>query len=62
MTDAKKLADEHWAYVGGLLELREGPINIRLVEYVYKTAFAHGWKHCQEEAAHAALPTNLRNA
>ena len=30
---AEKLADEHWGYVG------------KLIEFVYKSAFEHGFKH-----------------
>ena len=34
---AKKLADEHWEWLGPLLEL------------IYKGAFVHGYKHKEEE-------------
>lgn len=32
-TSAEKLADEHWKWLE------------KLLEYVYKTAFIHGYKH-----------------
>ena len=40
------LADAHWEWIGGLLETMI-PINYtaKTVEYIYKTAFAHGYKH-----------------
>jgi hypothetical protein len=34
---AEKLADEHWEWIKVLLE------------YLYKTAFQHGYKHAKEE-------------
>jgi len=34
--EAKKLADEHWSYVG------------RICEMMYKDAFIHGYGHGQE--------------
>ncbi len=36
MSSAKKLADEHWDWLVVLLEL------------MYKDAFIHGYKHCEE--------------
>ena len=38
MSESGKLADEHWAWLGGLLEK------------VYKDAFTHGFKHGSEWA------------
>jgi len=35
-SEAEKLADKHWEYVGSVLELQ------------YKTAFIHGYKHGRE--------------
>lgn len=37
MDNAKKLADEHWAWV------------VRWLEMVYKDAFIHGFKHGKED-------------
>ena len=37
MSDAEKLADEHWAYVGGVCEK------------MYKDAFVHGYKHGKDD-------------
>ena len=41
---AKEQADAHWKYVGVLLE-HAGVKDVRLIEYVYQTAFIHGWRH-----------------
>jgi len=50
MNKAKELAEQHWGYVGGLLELTDvGCDPLTLLKYVYETAFVHGWKHCEEE-------------
>lgn len=42
------LAEEHWEFIEGLfLSLPDDTMyNISTVEYLYKTAFVHGWKHC----------------
>ena len=37
MTDAERLAEEHWAWLS------------KLLEKVYKDAFIHGYKHGHEE-------------
>lgn len=46
----ERLADAHWEYVKGLLELycKDAKI-MESTEYHYKTAFIHGYKHGQEE-------------
>ncbi len=44
MDNAKKLADEHWAWV------------VRWLEMVYKDAFAHGYKHGQQDKADECRP------
>jgi len=36
MSESERLADEHWAWLSGLLEK------------VYKDAFKHGFKHGEE--------------
>ena len=38
MSEPERLADEHWAWLGSLLEK------------VYKDAFIHGYKHGEEES------------
>ncbi len=44
-----KLAEEHWRYVKGVLEVagRSGE-QLEEIEYHYLTAFEHGFKHGQE--------------
>ena len=49
---AKKLAEEHWNYVGEVVEWGKfglanlGAENItKFIEFVYKSAFIHGFKH-----------------
>ena len=37
MSEAEKLADDHWAYVGGVCEK------------MYKDAFVHGYKHGKDD-------------
>jgi len=38
MSRGRELADEHWEWLG------------KLLEYTYKTAFVHGYKHGKEDA------------
>lgn len=48
MTDReiKEIADKHWRWIEGLFEsIDDTVIGISAVEYLYKTAFYHGWKH-----------------
>jgi hypothetical protein len=49
---AKKLAEEHWGYVGKVVEWGKfglanlGAENItKFTEFIYKSAFIHGYKH-----------------
>lgn len=43
------LIDAHWDWIKGLLDTMEwSSENYNFEEYIYKTAFKHGWKHCQE--------------
>lgn len=42
--EAKKLAEEHWAYIRGLLNLHE-VAGREVIGWHYKTAFIHGYKH-----------------
>ena len=41
------LIDEHWKYIKELL-VAHGEQNTRAIEFHYRTAFAHGWKHHKE--------------
>jgi hypothetical protein len=51
-----KLINDHWKYIEGVLD-KAGTYESQLkeIEYHYKTAFAHGWKHHAEyvDANHA---------
>lgn len=44
----KKLANEHWNWLNGLLDSIGDIDDKKLIEYVYKTAFIHGAKHAFE--------------
>jgi hypothetical protein len=55
-----KLINDHWNYIEGVLKASDtlgckAPSHFKEIEYHYKTAFAHGWKHHQEylDANHA---------
>lgn len=46
----KKLANDHWYYVGALIEQHEAnPDVIEMCEFHYKSAFIHGYKHGVED-------------
>ena len=50
LENAKQLSNEHWTYIEKLLRTHNTPDrDIRLVEFHYKTAFIHGYKHALEE-------------
>jgi hypothetical protein len=45
------LINDHWGYVKGLVETVSGgseSFNLKAMEFQYKSAFAHGWKHAIE--------------
>lgn len=46
---SKQLADEHWGYIEALLKAHEEEYNIKQIEFHYKSAFIHGYKHAMEE-------------
>lgn len=46
---SKQLADEHWEYIEALLKAHEEEYNIKQIEFHYKSAFIHGYKHAIEE-------------
>jgi hypothetical protein len=47
---AATLAEEHWSYLRGVLEMDDIPHKeITRIGYHYKTAFVHGFKHCLED-------------
>jgi len=45
MKTPKELADQHWTWVDAVLRL-----GLSLVEYLYKTALIHGYKHGYDDA------------
>ena len=47
MDDMKKVTDNHWKWVKGLMDTLpiRNLLSIESMEYLYKTAFEHGWKH-----------------
>lgn len=44
-----KLIKDHWNYIEGVLD-KAGtyPTALAEIEYHYKTAFSHGWRHAKE--------------
>ena len=46
----RKLIDSHWEYVEGIMAYRNMEWGeIKKIEYHYKTAMEHGWKHAKED-------------
>jgi len=43
------LIDDHWKYVKGILTNSSNGSDASEIEYHYKTAFRHGYKHGFEE-------------
>jgi len=55
MKTPKDLANEHWKWVEGLLDLlkyEDIDFDMLTNEYLYTTAFIHGYKHGYEQAQH----------
>lgn len=45
----EKLINDHWEYIKALLVAHEEPEStINMIEFHYRTAFEHGWKHYRE--------------
>ena len=45
-TKLDRIIDDHWDYVAGVINAVEcANISIETIEYHYKTAFEHGYKH-----------------
>jgi len=48
-TTPERLAEDHWEWTEGLLNTLPGvELNRDTLEYIYTTAFVHGYKHGQE--------------
>ena len=50
---SQELADAHWEYVGQLLrvgQVNDPPEGLDIIEFHYKTAFMHGYKHGIQDA------------
>lgn len=44
-----KLINDHWKYIEGVLDHSGTEYeSIKEIEYHYKTAFEHGWRHAKE--------------
>jgi len=56
-----KLIDDHWQYVRGIIAFYYPgePVGIQMIEYHYKTAFQHGYKHAAEEQITVDSQRNL---
>ena len=53
----EELADAHWEYLKERLKIHgEYGSAIELIEYHYKTAMIHGYKHGQEDAQKVFRP------
>ena len=51
MDRALQLVEDHWNYIQGLLKShRCEEDTIRIVDFHYKTAFMHGYKHGIEDS------------
>jgi len=49
-TDPKRLAEDHWEWAEGLLNsIPEINVDIEAFEYIYITAFIHGYKHGKQD-------------
>lgn len=49
--DHRKIADDHWEFVKGLICAAYAGIelDLSLVDFAYKSAFLHGWKHAKDD-------------
>jgi len=57
VSEAKKEADLHWAFIEGLLRAHgTSEESIVMCKYHYTSAFVHGWKHAEE--IHAECVSN----
>lgn len=48
---AKKLAEEHWFFIEGLLVACgkfDTEENLQAIKYLYIESFCHGWKHATQ--------------
>jgi hypothetical protein len=60
--ELKKLIDNHWEYVYGVLRHTGLSTEEReRIEYHYKTAFEHGFKHGVESVDHENVVYSPRN-
>ena len=55
-----KIAENHWVWIEGLFESMpdDTVFGISATEYLYKTAFVHGWKHASQ-SIYAQYATKL---
>lgn len=55
ISEVKALVDAHWKYIGNLLTAH-GIVGVELIEYHYRTAFIHGFKHGVERVMEVLQP------
>jgi len=52
METVEELASAHWKFIKDLLIAHgENEETINKIDFHYKSAFVHGYKHCQQEVA-----------
>lgn len=57
LSTAKKLAEDHWSYIEGILIAHDQDMPIlKICHYHYVTAFVHGYKHAIEDMIDAGRP------
>jgi hypothetical protein len=59
----KMIAEEHWKWLEGLWNSfpDEAMFGLSTTEYLYKTAFVHGWKHAWKHAQHGCRDNSITN-
>jgi len=57
-----KIAEKHWAWVEGLWQSMpdDTVFGLEATEYLYKTAFVHGWKHASQQAVEADAESHCK--
>lgn len=45
LVEVKEMVDGHWHYIEQLLRTHGQNVNIKVIEFHYKSAFVHGFKH-----------------
>lgn len=60
--EIEKLAQEHWDWIEGLWESMPDDMvfGVSTTEYLYKTAFVHGFKHASNQSLHQTPKVELK--